>query len=134
VDRFFLPEHHIPNIKLFPRGGKTNFVAFPSSRPRTLRAFIDFIQQYTGIDVLDSIRQQSAEYLSSEKMCFLIDRAEAAFAFIVKQRMPQQIAAHRLAKDVDRFLAMYFLVIPSQGLETRENKIIRERDGNTCKK
>jgi ankyrin repeat protein len=102
IDRHYLPETFIPNIKLFPKGDKASLVSFPNSKERNLLQFISFLEQYTGVNIRASIDAKAPGYLESD---------------IVRDLLKQLIAAikHSCSKgaltegtSIKQFLAMYF--------------------------
>jgi uncharacterized protein len=113
IDRFYLPETFVPNIKLFPKGNKSNGISYPNTMERTLKGFLHFLEQYTGLNLTANIEAQAPEYLNQDVIRHLFIQLSSA--------INRCQGKHNLSKDTDfrfhfakpipflkQFLAMYF--------------------------
>ena len=102
VDRYYLPEHYIPNLKLFPKGDKKDLISFPNSKERRLPQFISFLEHFTGIKIMDEIDGRAPAYFNSHAVQQLLKNAGSAVMFAIKKRV--------LKSEVylKQYLAMYF--------------------------
>ena len=102
-DRYYLSETSIPNLKLFPKDNKDNFIGFPSGTARNVKEFIAFLQQHAGLDIQKFAEQKWPQYEKDHEIQRLQSKAQAALAAVMDK------SSSSLSVFVDRFVAQYFM-------------------------
>jgi thioredoxin 1 len=80
IDRFYLPEQHVPVLKLFPKGDKANYVSYPDGLPRTCVEFVRFLEQYTELNINEFRGKRLPDYLKEKNVPELVRKAQSALA------------------------------------------------------
>jgi ankyrin repeat protein len=84
IDRFYLPEQHVPVLKLFPKGDKANYVSYPDGQPRTCVEFVRFLEQYTELNINEFREHRLPEYLKEKQVPSLVLKAQSALACMLQ--------------------------------------------------
>jgi hypothetical protein len=84
VDRFYLPEEHVPVLKLFPKTDKSNYVSFPDGQPRTCLEFVQFLEQYTQLDISKFKADRLPAYFKEKDVPAIVSKAQSALACAIK--------------------------------------------------
>jgi ankyrin repeat protein len=119
-DRYYMPEHFFPVIKLFPKGDKSNSVLYPGPGQCLCMEFVKFLEQYTQFDFAAYKAEQLPAYLETKEVSTIIQKAQSSLAYALNEAtisscwlIRGQAALHEpsdlVAYLVRRFLAQYFL-------------------------
>jgi ankyrin repeat protein/thiol-disulfide isomerase/thioredoxin len=89
-DKFYLSETHVPNLKLFPAGNKSNYVCFNGER--TVAGFVEFLEQHAQepkIDIQTFAEQRWPTYCTEKNIAEIQAQAQAAVVFAACERINQ---------------------------------------------
>ena len=84
TDPFYLSETHVPNLKLFPKGNKDDFVCFPNGEQRDVSGFIKFLERHANLDIRKFAEDRWPEFYAKNGIQALEARAQGAVAVAIR--------------------------------------------------